>query len=40
MRRLPADLSRRCVVYDLDEQDNRRLCCGEMQGVIGEDCGE
>ncbi|MCP4571750.1 MAG: IS66 family transposase [bacterium] len=39
-RRLPADLPRRRVIHDLDEQDKPCPCCGELRTVIGEDCSE
>ena len=39
-RTLPADLPRRRVVHDLDEQDKPCPCCGTMRTVIGEECSE
>lgn len=39
-RRLPADLPRRKVIYDLPEEEKPCPCCGEMRHVIGQEVSE
>jgi len=39
-RRLPADLPRRKVIYDLPEAEKPCPCCGEMRHVIGQEVSE